>query len=224
MILKASMILTMWSFGMAFPSNDQLIMNGKLPHEIPSQSKSKSDGISETPSTTASTNPSTMATSMAPSMAPSSAPFLVSFVFDYNARRASLEWSDGNKTNVELKEIKNQHCIYKGSFNEDPDSMVVLTGCQNKLKSIQIESLVFGNTVGTTLDGTVKIISKTGHIDDTLVNPDFLEEFGNRMLENIFIFINEDVTIARLEWSNGDKRNVQLIKTCLLYTSPSPRD
>ena len=107
---------------------------------------------------------------------------LVSFIFNSNETNAALKWSDGSSTTVEMKRIGDEYCIYKGKFEEDPDSVVMFTGCQSK--NILIQSLVFGNTWGTTMNGstTVEVIQDTGVIDEDSVveNTDFIKEFGNR--------------------------------------------
>ena len=68
-----------------------------------------------------------------------------------------LQWADLTKKTVKLKKI-NEHCHYKGFFEEDPKSVILITGCENELQSIQIQSGLFGDMLATTTNGTLEIV------------------------------------------------------------------
>ena len=61
---------------------------------------------------------------------------------------AHFEWSNELKTTVEMMETSHEDCFFEGTFQEDPESSILITGCQDEVKNIQIQSLVFGDTLG----------------------------------------------------------------------------
>ena len=61
---------------------------------------------------------------------------------------AHFEWSDELKTTVEMVETSHEYCFFEGTFQEDPESSILITGCQDEVKNIQIQSVVFGDTLG----------------------------------------------------------------------------
>jgi len=81
-----------------------------------------------------------------------------------------LKWSDEATKIVQLESVED--CYYNGSYIEDPDSTILITGC--KLKNIQIQSPIFGDYLGTiTANGKLKIAEEGYLIDDALENPDW---------------------------------------------------
>ena len=84
------------------------------------------------------------------------------------------------KVTVQLERISQDFCFYKGSFNEDPNSVVLITGCQDELRSIQISSEVFGDTSATTLNGTVEIVQGAEYVDEVVRNTDYITELGTQ--------------------------------------------
>jgi hypothetical protein len=80
------------------------------------------------------------------------------FEFDSNTLKAELKWSDDSMKTVHLQRVSNEFCFYRGSFDDEAESVILLTGCQNKLKSIQIQSEKYGDTLGTTMTGNVDIV------------------------------------------------------------------
>jgi len=85
-----------------------------------------------------------------------------------------LKWSDKATTIVKLESLGDidEDCFYKGSYIEDSDSTILITGCE--LKNILIQSPIFGDYLGTiTVNGTFKVSEEAPLIDDALENPDW---------------------------------------------------
>jgi len=81
-----------------------------------------------------------------------------------------LKWSDEATKIVQLESVED--CYYNGSYIEDPDSTILITGC--KLKNIQIQSPIFGDYLGTiTANGILNVVEDGYLIDDALENPDW---------------------------------------------------
>merc|ERR1712129_543188 len=92
--------------------------------------------------------------------------------------RLTLTWSDCAKTYADLKlEGDEDDCIYEGGFEDDSDSKVLVTGCEDI--EVQIHSVVIGDWLFTTKDGHALAIDM-GDYDyhsDTLENPEFENMF-----------------------------------------------
>jgi len=85
-----------------------------------------------------------------------------------------LKWSDEATKIVQLESVGNidEECYYNGSYIEDPDSTILITGCE--LKTIQIQSPIFGDYFGTiTANGILNVVEDGYLIDDALENPDW---------------------------------------------------
>jgi len=83
-----------------------------------------------------------------------------------------LNWSDNTTKMVELESSSDIEgdCFYKGSYIEDTDSTIQITGCENR--SIQIQSSIFGDYLGIiTVNGTFEVAKEGYLIDDALENP-----------------------------------------------------
>ena len=79
-----------------------------------------------------------------------------SFVFDYQSNLATVEWVDHTTMEMEMKQTTGDDCIYMGSFPDEKDSIVLMTGCDDEIKNIQIESSIHGYTIATCkINGTV---------------------------------------------------------------------
>ena len=92
---------------------------------------------------------------------------------DANDTIANATWSNGYSTYVQLKRIGNT-CMYKGVLTEDANSRLLVTGCDEEMTNIQIQSLIFGDTFGISVNGTVEELLFQGnsaneyrYIDDT---------------------------------------------------------
>ena len=92
------------------------------------------------------------------------------FEFDSNTLKAKLKWSDNSMKTVHLQKVSNEFCFYRGSFDDEPESVILLTGCENKLKSIQIESEMYGDFLGTTMTGDVEIVKGVDLSEDIVPN------------------------------------------------------
>jgi len=87
-----------------------------------------------------------------------------------------LEWDDQTKKSVKLQTISDKYCFYKGSFKDDPKSAILITGCENELQGIQIQSALFGDALATTMNGTIEIVIGEDLTDDMVDNPEFFDE------------------------------------------------
>ena len=70
-------------------------------------------------------------------------------------------------------------CIYKAHFLEEAGSNVLLTGCKGETRDIQIQSLIFGDTLATFTDddGNVELFHGSLLRDEIVSNPEFFWEF-----------------------------------------------
>ena len=75
-------------------------------------------------------------------------PHLVNVFFYGDPSKVELEWSDQRKATVDMRTIHEEYCIYKGTIKEDPESSLLITGCQDELKNIQIRSKEYGDALG----------------------------------------------------------------------------
>ena len=64
---------------------------------------------------------------------------LITAIFNFESKILELKWSDQTTRKVKLTPISVPNCFYKGSFKVDPDSAILLTGCENELQSLQIQ-------------------------------------------------------------------------------------
>ena len=90
--------------------------------------------------------------------------------FKFNENKAMLEWSNNIETTVELETTSFEDCIYEGTFTEEQDSAILVTGCENEVKNIQIQSLLFGDIVASSFNGKVKLLTGTDHLHDIIAN------------------------------------------------------
>ena len=92
---------------------------------------------------------------------------------------ALLEWSNGIQKRIELEKISDDDCIFKSYFFEEIDSSnILLTGCKDETRDIQIQSLIFGDTLATfTDDGNVELHHVSLLRDEIVSNPEFFLEF-----------------------------------------------
>merc|ERR1719150_2795635 len=85
-----------------------------------------------------------------------------------------LKWSDEATKIVQLESVCNndEDCCYKGSYIDDHDSTILVTGCE--LKTIQIQSPIFGDYLLTITANGILNVAEDGYlIDDALENPDW---------------------------------------------------
>ena len=118
----------------------------------------------------------------------------------------TLTWSDQRKTEVTLTKGQSQFCIYKGSFVEDLNSRILVTGCKNEVKMVQIHSFVYGDTFATALlNGTVILLENSEDPNPTT------EATGQTVILKKFGMIENNGSIASLEWSDGQKLMIPII-------------
>ena len=93
---------------------------------------------------------------------------------------AFLEWSFGTQTKIELEKIVGEDdCIFKSKFSEENFSNILLTGCKGEERSLQIQSVKFGDILATVSeDGNVELFHGYLPKDEILENPNFFKEFG----------------------------------------------
>jgi len=116
-----------------------------------------------------------------------------------------LKWSDKATKIVKLESLGDidEDCFYKGSYIEDSDSTILITGCE--LKNILIQSPIFGDYLGTiTVNGTFKVSEEAPLYDDALENPDWPT-----------VAIPEDDALEKCECEYGD---VECLINCLEST------
>ena len=98
---------------------------------------------------------------------------LTKFIFDYQAKIATIEWSNYTKLEIEMKQIDDDDCIYMGSFLDEEDSKILMTGCYDEIKNIQIQSFVHGYVVATiNINDTVTITN--------IKRPQIIDKIGNK--------------------------------------------
>ena len=75
-----------------------------------------------------------------------------------NFTTVKLQWIDQKTTNAILNRVNENFCCYKGSFQEERNSLIFVTGCfEDEIREIQIHSKIFGDFVGTShKNGTVQ--------------------------------------------------------------------
>ena len=77
-----------------------------------------------------------------------------------------------------MEKISDEDCIYKSYFLEETESKILLTGCKDETRDIQIQSLIFGDTLATfTDDGNVDLHHGSLLRDEIVSNPEFFWEF-----------------------------------------------
>ena len=100
-------------------------------------------------------------------------------------KTAIFYWSDNKTFGVELQQ-EDDECIYRGSFKEDPGSRVLVTGCEWEERSIQIQSVLYGDTLGTSVNGSVKLLQGHGHllVKDILENDELIQQLQKEQRAN----------------------------------------
>ena len=73
---------------------------------------------------------------------------LVRFQIVRNETLLLLTWANNQTKEVWLIQ-EEEECIYRGTFREDPGSSVLVTGCRNQERGLQVQSSRFGDTLAT---------------------------------------------------------------------------
>ena len=82
---------------------------------------------------------------------------------------ATLKWS--NDWNVTIKlENAGVKCMYQGSYPEETSSVILVTGCNNEIQDILIQSSKYGDILGTVSNGIVELLHATDSIENDSPN------------------------------------------------------
>lgn len=105
---------------------------------------------------------------------------LTKFHINRQENEANLEWSNGIKKSIDLKkDIISNDCIYNGQIGDEEKSHVLVTGCKNEIKHIQIHSKIYGDTLATIdLYGNIKVFSEPA-LTDKITDPDQFMDFSD---------------------------------------------
>ena len=105
---------------------------------------------------------------------------LTKFHINRQENEANLEWSNGIKKRIDLKkDIIYNDCIYNGQIGDEEKSHVLVTGCKNQIKHIQIHSKIFGDTLATIdLYGNIEVFSEPD-LTDKIQDPDQFMDFSD---------------------------------------------
>jgi len=137
-----------------------------------------------------------------------------------------LKWSDKATKIVKLESLGDidEDCFYKGSYIEDSDSTILITGCE--LKNILIQSPIFGDYLGTiTVNGTFKVSEDAPLINDALENPDWNPTSNNVTIpEEPSVDIGAETTINPIEDCDCGDNDDECWEKCLSNTETSDMD
>jgi len=129
-----------------------------------------------------------------------------------------LKWSDEATKIVKLESVGDidEDCFYEGSYIEDSDSNISITGCE--LTNIQIQSPIFGDYLGTiTVNGTFKVSEDAPLINDTVENPDW----NPTIPEEPSVDIGAETTINPIEDCDCGDNDDECWEKCLSNTETS---
>jgi len=102
--------------------------------------------------------------------------------------RLTVTWSDCVENYADL--MDKDDCIYKGVVEGDPESSVLVTGCEDENINVQIHSSVFGDWLFPTKDGHALAIENDDNYnyyygeEDYVENPEFEAQFPVIPLSN----------------------------------------
>jgi len=108
--------------------------------------------------------------------------------------RATLIWSNGQHSAINLRTVDDEACIYESSLREELGSRIVVTGCAKEVKELQLTSVTYGKVFAMVkLDGSVEEVQIDPIIDrpqiltsrqkrSYVTRPDFDTEFPDKGL------------------------------------------
>jgi len=103
---------------------------------------------------------------------------LTKFKFIEKEKLIELVWSN-NKTAVVQLEQEDKECIYRGKFIEEIGSSILVTGCTQRMRSIQIQSILYGETLGEESNaGTILAVMGETKADYVAENENSFIKFG----------------------------------------------
>ena len=88
---------------------------------------------------------------------------LTKFYINEQENEANLEWSNGIKKTIDLKKDSiSDDCIYNSQIgDEEKIGEVLVTGCKDEIKHIQIHSEIYGDTLATIdSNGNIELFSE----------------------------------------------------------------
>ena len=99
-----------------------------------------------------------------------------------NGVSVTLSWSDGKTSVGNLQSVDSEACIEKYSLQEETGSIIIVTGCEGKVKELQMISSKYGQVFCTIdLDGSIEPMDFEGRMgvqsETSIHNPDFESEF-----------------------------------------------
>ena len=99
-----------------------------------------------------------------------------------NGVSVTLSWSDGQTSVGNLKSVDSEACIEKYSLQEETASIIIITGCEGKVKEFQMISSKYGQVFCTIdLDGSIEPMDFEERMEvqseTSIHNPDFESEF-----------------------------------------------
>jgi len=112
----------------------------------------------------------------------------------FGGAAATLIWSNGQHSAINLKTVDDEACIYESSLREEPGSRIIITGCAKEVKELQLTSVTYGKLFAMiNLDGSVEEVQIEPIVDSpqTLTSrqkrsyverPDFDREFPDKGL------------------------------------------
>ena len=106
---------------------------------------------------------------------------LIKFKFSEKEKIIELVWSNNKTAEVQLEQ-EDKECIYRGKFKEEIGSSILVTGCKHRMRSIQIQSILYGETLGeeSTAGTIVPVMGETkAHYEAE--NENSFNKFGGKV-------------------------------------------
>ena len=105
---------------------------------------------------------------------------LTKFYINEQENEANLEWSNGIKKTIDLKKDSiSDDCIYNSQIgDEEKIGEVLVTGCKDEIKHIQIHSEIYGDTLATIdSNGNIELFSEP--LTDEITDADQIMDFSD---------------------------------------------
>ena len=105
---------------------------------------------------------------------------LTKFYINEQENEANIEWSNGIKKTIDLKKDSiSDDCIYNSQIgDEEKIGEVLVTGCKDEIKHIQIHSEIYGDTLATIdSNGNIELFSEP--LTDEITDADQVMDFSD---------------------------------------------
>eukprot|EP00092_Neocalanus_flemingeri_P005645 GFUD01006079.1.p1 GENE.GFUD01006079.1~~GFUD01006079.1.p1 ORF type:complete len:429 (+),score=58.16 GFUD01006079.1:93-1379(+) len=136
---------------------------------------------------------------------------LIKFEMGENQTSMWLTWSNNLTVEVELTQEDNE-CIYRGSFIGEEGSRILVTGCDPRERSIHIQSLVYGDTLGTgSSNGTITPVMGNILEDDAVENHDFFVQFAKGTKRNKRESVDNPEFFSQFPAEDGDGSSMNIV-------------